>query len=171
VRYGDLVGCDGVDAVEADQGVEVDYASSLHFGDLAVGQLDAETVTLAPGAEGVFDAFQGASPQFAGQGVPDDLVVVVVAVQAQRLAEDLLSVVVDLVAALVDAVGARVGVAAGSADLVAELAVTTSVLAGGMDGSEARCGEGDERTRVLDHRHEDAMTWCCLRRSPTRGSC
>jgi hypothetical protein len=48
-------------------------------------------------------------------------VVVVVAVQAQGCAEDLLAVAMGLVAAQVDAVGAGLGVAAGSAGPVADL--------------------------------------------------
>ncbi len=149
MRGADGVGGEWVDAVEADEGVEVRDASCLHFGDLAVGQLDLDAVLLAPASEGVFGAFHGAAPQFAGQGVPDDLVVVVVAVQAKRGAEDLFAVAVGLVAALVDAVGAEVGLAAGAARLVAELPVVASDLASGVDGSEGWRGEGDEGAGVL----------------------
>ena len=115
--------------------MEVDDAAGLHLGDLAVGQLDRRRRAFAPALEGVFDAFGGASPQFAGQDVPDDLVVVVVAVQAQRLAEDRLAVVVGLVAALVDTVRAGSGLRRGGRP-VAELPVRSRA-----------CGRSGQRRR------------------------
>jgi hypothetical protein len=84
-------------------------------------------------------------------------VVVVVAVQAQRGAEDHFAVAVGLVAAQVDAVGAGVGVAAGSAGPVADLAVAGADGAGAVDGSEGGGGEGNERGRVLGDRLGDAF--------------
>ena len=93
----------GVDAVEAEQGVEVHGGAALHFGDLAVrhphGRHPADlagggddpdlgdAASAASCGEVAFDGLLGAPPQLAGEVVPDDLVVVVVAVQAQRLAE------------------------------------------------------------------------------------
>ncbi len=44
-----LFGVVGVDAVEADQGVEVDHAAALVFGDLAEGQADAAVVAVLLG--------------------------------------------------------------------------------------------------------------------------
>jgi hypothetical protein len=93
-----------VDAVEADQGVEVDGAAALHFGGCAVGQphrgypadfagggredrYEGDLAGAAEFGEGAFGGLFGAVPQFGGEGVEHDVVVVVVAVQAQRLAE------------------------------------------------------------------------------------
>ena len=99
----DGVGVVGVDAVEADQGVEVDRAACLELGGFAVGQPDRrDRADVAGGGDDLdagdaaaagefgqvaFRGLLGAVPQLAGVEVPDDLVVVVVAVQAQRLPE------------------------------------------------------------------------------------
>ena len=47
-RDDDGVGVGGVDAVEADQGVEVHDAAALHFGGLAVGELHRRTSRTLP---------------------------------------------------------------------------------------------------------------------------
>src|SRR5712691_11792689 len=76
-----------VQPVEAEQRVKVDHAASLELGDLGVGQPQrcavgpGEPVELAAGGN------DGAAPQLADLVVPDDVCVVVVAVQAERLAE------------------------------------------------------------------------------------
>lgn len=92
----------GVVAVEAEQAVEMDHAAVLIFGGLAVrepDERDPAAVALAvvdPDeqatldgelAEATLDGLLGAPPQFPGVVVPHDLAGVVVAVQAQRLAE------------------------------------------------------------------------------------
>lgn len=90
-----------VDAVEAQQDVEVDRAPALHLSHLAVRDPDRrdgphpagvndhphwrDAAPPAHRSEVAFDRLLGASPQLPGEVVPDDLVVVVVAVQAQRL--------------------------------------------------------------------------------------
>ena len=102
-----LVG--GVDAVEADDGVEVDDPASLHFGDLPVGQADGRGVDAAlfgDPARGAVEGDARAAPEFAGGMIPDDLMGVVVAVEAERDAEGILVFVVDSVASQVEAVRA-----------------------------------------------------------------
>ena len=78
-------------AVEPDDGVEVDDAAPLVFGDLGVGdpELGGERLVGEPGlaGEGPAEGDGEAPPQFGGAGVEQDRAGVVVAVRAQRLAE------------------------------------------------------------------------------------
>ncbi len=78
-------------AVEADDGVEVDDAAALVFGDLGVGDPDLRGKRLVgkPGlaGQGPAEGDGEAAPQFGGVGVEQDRAGVVVAVRAQRLAE------------------------------------------------------------------------------------
>ena len=78
-------------AVEADDGVEVDHAAALVFGDLGEGDPDlrGERLVGQPGlaGEGAAQGDGEAAPQFGGVGVEQDCAGVVVAVRAQRLAE------------------------------------------------------------------------------------
>ena len=78
-------------AVEPDDGVEVDDATMLVFGDLGVGdpELRGEGLAGEPGLAGQLPA-QGdgeATPQFRGAGVEQHRPGVVVAARAQRFAE------------------------------------------------------------------------------------
>src|ERR1700752_3682720 len=90
--------------------MEVDRAAGLELGDLAVGHPDGRDLAQVPAltveqdrrdsaspgelGEVAFDGVFGASPQFAGVVVPDGVVVVVVAIEAQRLTEDPVAFVV-----------------------------------------------------------------------------
>ena len=92
-----------VDAVQAQQDVEVHSSACLEFGGLAVGHPDRrhpagvpvragdqhEGQAAAAGQVGelALDVLLGAPPQFPGGMVPDGMGVVVVAVRAQRLAD------------------------------------------------------------------------------------
>ena len=103
VRDGyDGVGVRWVDAVQADDGVEMDDAAGLEFGDLAVRHADPLTtdpVGFRDASDGAFEGAADTAPEFSGGEVPDDLSTVVVAVQAQRDAEDAFPGCVDAVAA------------------------------------------------------------------------
>jgi hypothetical protein len=106
----ELVGDEGgVEGVEADQGVQVDDAAGLHLGDL--GERGPCPVPL----QHLVDSKEGAAPQLGDVGVPDDLAGVVVAVQAERLPEQRVAVLVPLVAPQDLAVRAGPGQAAGAA--------------------------------------------------------
>lgn len=92
----------GVDAVQAQQDVEMDGSAGLEFGGLAMGNPDRWHPTRAPVPAGnqherqaatagqvgelTFDVLLGTPPQLPGGMIPDGMGVVVVAVRAQRLA-------------------------------------------------------------------------------------
>jgi hypothetical protein len=137
----------GVEGVEADQSVQVDDAASLHLGDL--GERCPRPVRL----ERLVDLDQGAAPQLGDVGIPDDLSGVVVAVQAERLPEQRVPILMPEVAAQGAAVGAGLGKATGPAG--AGVAVRSS--AGGVHGPEGRGGGGDEHTRVPCDRRGHAL--------------
>src|SRR5262249_43693743 len=80
-------GMNRIDAVEAEDGVEVDQPAALELCDLGVGQLDPGAVTPGQLVEAAADADDGATPQLGGVRVPDDGGGVVVAVRAQRPAQ------------------------------------------------------------------------------------
>ena len=168
----------GVDAVEAQQDVEVHRAPALHLGDLAVrhphrrhppdpagvgDDLDVgDAASAAQCGEVAFDGLFGASPQFAGEVVPDDLVVVVVAVQAQRLTELRIVGVVAGEAGRGLPVRAGAGGAAGVAGCRA--AVAAPPVGAGVAGdvpvvhrAEGRRGEGGEDDRMRGDRGGDAL--------------
>ena len=67
--------------------MEVHDAAALVFGDLAVGDPQLDAVGAFEGSERAGEGDDGAAPEFAGPAVPDDVVGVVVAVQADRPAE------------------------------------------------------------------------------------
>ena len=168
----------GVDAVEAQQDVEVHGGAALHLGDLAVRHPhrrhpadlagggddpdEGDAALAAEGGEVAVDGLLGAPPQLAGEVVPDDLVVVVVAVQAQRLPEPR---IVGVVAGEADRglpVRAGAGVAAGAAgcgSAVAALPVAAGVArdVAVVDRAEGRGGEGGEDDRVPADRGGDAL--------------
>jgi hypothetical protein len=105
-RRDDDVFVEGLDAVEADDGVEVDDAASLHICDHPVRQSDrlrVDATMYCDAGQGTVECDAGAAPEFAGGVVPDGLVGVVVAVETERDAEGLLVVVVDPVASQFDA--------------------------------------------------------------------
>src|SRR5439155_1233175 len=94
------------------------------------------------------DGDGGAPPQFRRLLVPDDLCVVVVAVQAQRLPQRLLVGIVSAGAAQVDPMRAQLGVAAVAAlQLPAVFTAPT-----GVHDAEAACGEGGEHRRMCGDR-------------------
>ena len=105
----------GVQAVEAEQDVEVDCATDLVFGGLAVGDPDAVGQAAVAGelVEVAFDGLFGAAPQFPGGVVPDDVGLVVIAVRAQRLPEHRVAGAVPGEAGYGPAVRAGLRVAAG----------------------------------------------------------
>ena len=173
----------GVDAVEADDGVEVDDAASLHLGGFAErephGRHPAATQpsllvfvddgdvgdAARPGepVDGPVDGDGGASPQFAGHQVPHHVRVVVVAVETKRAAQPGIGVVVPGVAGEFDAMRADGQVAAGVAGFgaaVAVLAPRARVLTddAGVDLTERRRGEGREHGRMPGHVFRDAFT-------------
>jgi hypothetical protein len=107
---GDGGGVALVDAVQAQQGVEVDGAAELVFGGFAVREPDSRKA--APSGLAVEVAFHGlfgAPPQFPGLVVPYDVGVVVVAVQAERLPEQLVTRLMAVEARERDAVRTGVG--------------------------------------------------------------
>ena len=121
----------------------------------AVDRWDAyerDAALSAESGEVAFDVLFGALPQFSGEQVPHDLVVVVVAVQAERLAE---AGVAGFVAGETDGglvVRAQAGVGAGPAGVarlgsaVAAAPVGAGVFGdvAGVYGAEGRGGEGGE---------------------------
>jgi hypothetical protein len=78
-------------AVEADDGVEVDHAAALVFGDLGKTdpQLRGQVLVRQPGlaGDGPAEGDGEAPPELGGAGVEQDRAGVVVAVRAQRLTE------------------------------------------------------------------------------------
>ena len=129
-----------VDAVEPEDGVEVDDAACLELGDFGVGEPDAGAVAAGEPVEAAPQGDDGAAPQLGSVAVPDDGRVVVVAVRAQRLAEAAVVVLVPLAAGQATAVRAGGVLAPGAAaqDLAAR------AWWPGVDGSEGWCGEGGE---------------------------
>lgn len=151
---------------------------ALHFGDLAVGHPhgrhpadlagggdDADlrnAASTARCADVAFGGLFGASPQLAGEVVPDDLVGVVVAVEAQRLAEPRIVGVVAGEARYGLPVRAGSGVAAGVARCGSAVAALPGAagVAGDVavvDRAEGRGGEGGEDDRVPADRGGDAL--------------
>ncbi|GHJ11458.1 hypothetical protein TPA0907_58250 [Micromonospora humidisoli] len=158
-----------IDAVEAQQDVEVHRAPALHLGDLTVGHphrrhpadsagvgddLDVgDAASATQGGELAFDGLFRAPPQFAGGVVPDGLVVVVVAVQAERSTELRIVGVVAGEAGCGLSVWAGAGGAPGAAGC--GTAVTAPPVGAGVSGdvpvvhrAEGRRGEGGEDDRV-----------------------
>ncbi|GAA3952647.1 hypothetical protein GCM10023085_38940 [Actinomadura viridis] len=135
-------------SVESDDGVEVDDAAPLVFGDFGEG--DGEGVAeLAEGEAGGFGdaSSQGhgeASPQLRREGVEEDGAGVVVAVGAQWLPE------APVLRRVPDGARHRPAVRAGArvAPGVAGRHRPAGLLPSGVDGAEGGCGEGDERGRV-----------------------
>lgn len=136
-----------------------------HPSDLARGRHDTDegdAALSAGGGEAAVGGLLGAPPQFAGEVVPDDLVGVVVAVQAQRLAEPRIVGVVAGEARCGLPVWAGAGGAAGAAGC--GTAVATLPGAAGVarhvavvDGAEGGGGEGGEDDRVPADRGGDAL--------------
>src|SRR5262249_61997261 len=85
-RDGSL-GVDGIVAVEAEDGVEVDQPAALKLRDLGVRKLDPNAVALGQLAEAAADADDSAAPQFGGVRVPDHGSLVVVTIRAQWLGQ------------------------------------------------------------------------------------
>ena len=144
-----------VQAVEAEQHVEVDRAAGLILGGFAVADPDAVGQVAVAGelVEVPFDRLLGAPPQFPGGVVPDHVRVVVVAVRAQRLAEPGIVAGVAVEAGQLAAVRAHFRLAPGVAGLC--LAAAVRLTGAGvqphrprMDGAEGRGGEGSEHGRV-----------------------
>ena len=149
-------GMGGVEAVEAEDGVEVDQAAALELGHLGVGQLDPHAVGLGELVEAAADADDGAAPQLGGVGVPHDRGRVVVAVGAQRLAEAGVVVFVPLPAGDPPPVRAVAGFAPGAA--AGDLAARGDDA--GVDRAEGGGGEGGEHARVDGDRLGDALAAC-----------
>ncbi|NHO83465.1 hypothetical protein HA073_20870 [Micromonospora sp. CMU55-4] len=168
----------GADAVEAQQDVEVHGCAALHLGDLAVRQphrrhpadlagggddADLRDAALAARCgEVAVERLLGASPQLAGEVVPDDLVGVDVAVQAQRQAQPRIVGVVTGEAHHGLPVRADAGVAAGAAgrgSAVAALPAAAGVAADVpvVNRAEGRGGEGGEDDRVPADRGGNAL--------------
>jgi hypothetical protein len=107
--YGYRPGRSALDAVEADESVQVDDAAGLHLGDLGEGGAPPVPLERLVGLE------QGAAPQLADVGVPHDLAGVVVAVQAKRLPHHRIPLFVPQGAEKGAAVRAGLPIAAGAA--------------------------------------------------------
>ena len=145
--------------VQADDGVVVDDAAGLVFGDLDEPDPDLRAQLLLgdPGQAGqLAGQVDGEpAPQFRGEGVEQDVPGVVVAVRAHRLAEP----------RIVGMVGAGAGdvAAVGAAALVASRRGRQGswrprrLGAGGVHGPEAGGGEGGEHARVRGHGVGDAF--------------
>jgi hypothetical protein len=99
----------GVGVVEAEDGVEVDHTAGLHLGDLP------ERHPRLVAAQLLAEGGEGAPPQLTGGHVPHRLVVVVIAVQAQRPTECGIPIVMSRRASQLHAVRAGLRLAAGSA--------------------------------------------------------
>jgi hypothetical protein len=106
-------------AVEPDDGVEVDHAAALVFGDLGERDPDLGSQRLVgqPGlaSERPAEGDGEAAPQFGGAGVEQDRAGVVVAVRTQRLTESGIVACVPVTAGHVSAMGADLGTSAGTA--------------------------------------------------------
>lgn len=126
-------------SVEAHDEVEVYGASSLVFGNF--GERDLEVVAEAGAGDvggcgqSAADDAHGAGPQFPDVGVPEHVVVVVVARGAQGLADFRGGLGVVLAAA-------------GGPSMVAGGLVLGAAAAGPVDRPEGGCGEGDEQHGV-----------------------
>ncbi len=174
----DRVRVGGVEAVQAQQDVEVDGSAGLEFGGFAVrnpdrghGMAAARAVgdphrghATAAGylAEVAFDGLFGAPPQLPSSVVPHDVRVVVVAVRAEGLAEPRITSVMageadERLAVLADAAVpagmARVGLASAAG------AISAGVVTDGpgVDRPEGRGGEGRENGRVGGDTFGDAF--------------
>jgi hypothetical protein len=144
-------------AVEPDERVHVHQAALVVLADVRVRRRDAP-LGLGLGEAGVAgdvaaQVDRRAPPQLADRVVPDHGAVVVVAVQAQRLAEARVVLVVQLAARQRHAVRADRRVAPGAA--VARLAVRAVPLR--VHRAEARCRQRDEHHRMLRDRFGDAL--------------
>ncbi len=135
--------------------------AGLHFGDLAVDELDrAAAAWLRPsGCAWRGHRARHSSPD---RAVPDDVVVVVVAVQAQRLCRGSARRRVGADEARADRLAVRAaGFAAGVAGIGCGTcpSLTAHVTADmtGVDWTEGGCGEGDERRRVRGYGGGDAL--------------
>jgi hypothetical protein len=128
----------GVEAVEAEDRVEMHHATSLELGDLGVGHPHLGAVLTSLPGEQAADVLGGTPPQLAGVQVPHHLVLVVVAPAAQGLAEALLALAVGTVAHQVDAVRAVLRLSPGPAGqgLDRLVLVGALLLAAGVDVPE-----------------------------------
>jgi hypothetical protein len=172
------VGIGRVHAVEADQGVEVHGGAALELGGFAVGELRrgnqpqvagggesgdrGQTAGAAELSKVAVGGLLGAVPQFGGEQIPHDVVVVVVAVATQRPTE---RGVVEGVACPADRrlpVLAQASVAAGMTG-VGSAVTRTPVAAGvvadfaGVHGAEAGGGQGEEHAGMVDDAGGDAF--------------
>src|SRR5690606_6442572 len=143
----------GVEAVEANQRVVVDHAATLVLGDLGIREADLGTAFLGDLAQAAVEGHGGAPPQLRGVQVPHGLMVVVVAVQADRFAE---LWVVFGVALVADDLFAVLADSAGAAD-AARLDLAVGADHAGVDRAEGRRGEGDEEARVSGDRFGHAL--------------
>jgi hypothetical protein len=171
-------GVAGVEAVQAQQGVEVDGSAGLEFGGFAVGHPDRRhraVVALAVAdpygrqatatgelAKVTFDRLFGATPQFPGRVVPHHVGAVVVTAGTDRLAQPWVVAVVAGETHDRRAVLAGGGVAAGVAGIGAAGApgpVGTGVVANGagVHRAEGGGGEGGEHGRVRGDGLGDAL--------------
>src|SRR5215472_1665701 len=112
---GGPLGPSRVDAVESEDGVEVNQSATLELGDLRVGQPNSAAVGLCDLVELAAQGDDRAAPELGGVGVPDDSGVVVVAVRAQRPAQAGVVLLVPLAAGDPLPVRAVAGLAPGSA--------------------------------------------------------
>jgi hypothetical protein len=123
-------------AVEADDGVEVDHAAALVFGDLGEGdpQLGGEGLVRQPGlaSKGAAQGDGEAAPQFGGAGVEQDRAGVVIAVRAQRLTEPGIIASVPVTAGHTSAVGAGLDAPTRAAALELAVFLAGQVAAAGL---------------------------------------
>jgi hypothetical protein len=99
---------DRVEAVEAEDGVEVDQPAALELADLGLGQLDPGAVGLGELVQLAAKPNDGSPPQFGGMDVPHDGGLIVVAVGAQRPAQAGVGFLVPLATGEPPSVGAVV---------------------------------------------------------------
>src|SRR6516165_2517871 len=64
------LGMDGIVAIEAEDGVEVDQAAPLELSDFGVGELHPGAVSLGELVQAAADGDRGTPPQLGGVGVP-----------------------------------------------------------------------------------------------------
>jgi hypothetical protein len=139
-----------VRAVEPDDGVHVDGRPLLVLGDAGEGQprvlSEAGLHDACRGGEAAPDVDDEAVPQLGGVRVPQYVAGVVVAVRAERLADEGIGRVVNGAAAEGTAVLAGAAIAARSAQLPSP-----------VDRPEGRGGEGDEQTGPGAHGGGDVL--------------
>jgi hypothetical protein len=147
---------DRVEAVEAEDGVEVDQPTALELANLGIRQLDPGAMGLGELVQLAAKPYDGSPPQLGCMGVPHDGGLIVVAVWAQRPAQAGVGFPVPLAAGKPPAMGAVVRLppwpAAGDPATVGGDA--------GVDRAEGGGGEGGEHAWVGGDRLGNSFAAC-----------